>query len=85
MNRIIVDSNIIFSTLLKNNHPFADILCTGSHHFFSVNFAFVEIFKYKDKILKYSQLEESKVLVLLNRITKNINFYRIESIENEQK
>lgn len=83
MNRIIVDSNIIFSSLLKRNHPFSDLLCTSDNYFYSVNFAFIEIFKYKEKIIKYSQLTDNEVLDALHRVTKNINFFRHDAISND--
>jgi predicted nucleic acid-binding protein len=68
---VVVDSNIIFSMLLKNN-KFYNILKNENVKFIIPKFLFVEIFKYKEKIVKYSKLNDDEVLEILYDILKNI-------------
>ena len=44
---IVVDTNILFSTLLNHNAYYYDILVDKSLQFFIPKFAFVELFKDK--------------------------------------
>lgn len=81
--KIIVDTNIIFSTLLKSGYKFRDILFAGSDEFYSCKWAIAEIFKHKDKILKCSKLSEEILFETLHKIFKNIHFVNDELISNE--
>lgn len=83
--RIVVDSNIIFSALLMKNSKIRDILCRKNHHFYSPNYFFSEIFKYKEKIFKCTHLDEIDVFECLNRILENIQFVRGEVISKENR
>jgi len=81
--RIVVDSNIIFSALLTKNSSIRNILFSRDHLFFSPNFVFAEIFKYKEKIFKCSRLDEIELYEYLNRILENIQFVKAEVVSNE--
>ena len=72
--KIVVDSNIIFSSLLKNGEAFRDIFFSDSYKLYSCNFAIIEIFKYKEKILKYSKIDEPELLDRLYKVLKNVTF-----------
>ena len=78
---IVVDSNIIFSMLLKNNSLF-NVLENGEK-FIIPKFLFVEIFKYKEKISKYSKLDEEEIFEVLYEILKNVTIVDDELISNE--
>jgi predicted nucleic acid-binding protein len=71
---IVVDSNIIFSCLLKNN-KFFNFIIDSEENFIIPKFAIVEIFKYKEKIAKYSKLKEDEILEVFYKILKKIDIY----------
>jgi len=84
LKTVIVDTNILFSTLLGKNKAFRDALLTEKEiTFYSCKFAIVELFKYKEKIQKYSLLEEDAILELLYNILKKIKLIDEESLTDE--
>jgi len=83
--RVVVDSNIIFSALLLKNSRLRDILFKRNHRFYCPNYVFVEIFKYKEKILKYTRLNEVELYEYLNKILENIKFLKNEIISKENR
>ncbi len=72
---ITVDTNIIFSALLKNHSNYYDVLTNNSIHFLIPKFAFIELFKHKEKIVRYSEHADDEVLEILYGIMKNIQIY----------
>lgn len=72
--KIVADTNIIFSSLLKNGEAFRDIFFSDSYKIYSCNFAIIEIFKHKEKILKSSKIVEAELLDRLYKILKNVTF-----------
>lgn len=82
---VVVDTNIIFSALLPKSSKIRDILLKKEHRFYSPNYFFSEIFKYKEKILKYTQLNEVELYDYLNRILENIRFIRGEVVSKENR
>jgi len=83
--KIVVDSNIIFSSLLTKNSKLRDTLLKKNHHFYSPNYFFNEIFKYKEKILRFSKLDEVELYEYLSKILENIKFIRREVISKENR
>ena len=84
MKNIIVDTNILFSALIGKNKKLRDtILSPKEITLFSPKFAVVELFKYKDKIEKYSSLNEDEILELLHNLLKKINLFDEESLTDE--
>lgn len=71
---VVVDTNIIFSSLLSHKTFMAEVLLNKNIQFISPNFLFIEIFKHKEKILKYSKLSEDELLELFNLLLSNIQF-----------
>lgn len=74
MKPIIVDTNVVFSALLGKNKALRDKLLEMEHAFYSCKFIMVELFKYKEKIQRYSTLPEEAILELLYNLLKNIHF-----------
>ena len=72
---IVVDTNILFSTLLNRNDKYYDTLIKKSLHFMVPKFAFVELFKYKERITRYSKHADDEILEILYCIVKNIQIY----------
>lgn len=81
--RIIVDSNVIISSLLKNGKKFRDILYSNEYQFYSCNFLILEIFKHKETIIKYSNMPEENLLDELHKILKTINFINEQIISKK--
>jgi predicted nucleic acid-binding protein len=80
---IIVDTNIIFSALLNSNSNFASILLLGDYRFYIGELVLVELFKYKDKILKLSQLSEEDIISFYHILLRRINLYKEDLIDGE--
>lgn len=74
MNKIVVDTNIVFSALLNINSKIGQILIRGSkfYEFYSPSYISFEILKHKSKIKKLGRLNEKQFNQTLNLITKNI-------------
>lgn len=70
--KVVVDTNILFSALLRMPNEYATTILLSEHSFYSPKFVFVELFKHKEKIVKYSKLDEDELLELLHRLLKRI-------------
>ncbi len=83
---IIVDTNIIFSALLRNQTKFTEVLLSNEHEFFICEMVLVELFKYKEKITRLSGLSEDEVITLFQTLLKTLHLYKEEliSFENRQ-
>ena len=82
--KVIVDTNIMFSILLKDKSKERDVLFLSEDlEFFSCRFAIVELFKHKEKISKFSKLTEDEILTSLYKLLKIINFYNEDLISRE--
>ncbi len=84
--KIVVDTNIIFSSLLRNNHPFLEHILLSDFSFYSINDIFIEIYKYKEKIRNNSKLSEEDIIEVLNKIFGEIVLFNIDfiSIKNRK-
>lgn len=73
--KVVVDSNIIFSTLVHSENRVSRILFVEEEiEFFIPRIAIVEIFKYKEKILQAAQCEEAILLEQFHRVLKRLSF-----------
>ena len=70
--KLVVDTNVIFSALLKSGSKELYILKKSNFQFFIPKVVFIELFKYKEKILRYSNLTEDEILELLYVILESI-------------
>ncbi|OAG27018.1 PIN domain-containing protein [Thermodesulfatator autotrophicus] len=70
--KLVVDTNIIFSALLRKESKELLILKSSSFQFFTPKIVFIELFKYKEKILKYTHLQEDEVIELFQIIFEDI-------------
>ena len=80
---IIVDTNILFSVLLSGSSRFAKVLLNSKHHFFTCELAYIELFKWKEKIIKSSHLTNEQVLELLSICLRRVNLVKEEKISNQ--
>lgn len=84
---IVVDTNLIFSSLLSTSSSIREILFDKSIHFYAPNFIISEVFKHQRKMLKYTKLAEEEFFEYFNVIVENIDFVSIDhiSLESRQK
>ena len=71
MDKIVIDTNIVFSSLL-GNYKIIEFLMCESNKLFVPKIFFVEIFIQKEKLTKISKLSLSEVNEFLLLITKNL-------------
>ncbi len=80
---VIADTNILFSALLKTRSKFAEILLAAENDFFVCESVPVELFKYKEKIVKASALSEDGIIQLYHIYLKRIHLFKEELIRFE--
>jgi predicted nucleic acid-binding protein len=73
--KIIVDSGIIFSVLLNQRSFISDALFRKEFDFVMPEYAFIELFKNKEKITRFSRHNEEEILEILYKLLKNINIF----------
>ncbi len=78
---IIVDTNIIFSALLNTNSLFSITLLNSDYQFYVGELVIVELFKYKNKIVKLSRLSEEDLIKFYHILLRRINFYKEDLIQ----
>ncbi|NIM12197.1 MAG: DNA-binding protein [Candidatus Aminicenantes bacterium] len=73
--KIVVDTNIIFSSLVSQNSFLSDALFNKEVDFVMPKYAYIELFKYKEKILQASRHNEDEILELLYKLLKNVDIF----------
>lgn len=81
--KVVVDTNIIFSALLDHNSSFTDILTNSKIDFFIPKYAYIELFKYKEKIMKLTKHTLDEVLEILYLLMKRVDIFDEEIISGE--
>ena len=83
--KIVIDSNILFSALLKADAKLAELILNPSFTIqgFTCYFLYVELFKHKEKIVRLSSLEETDLLDVLYRLIRKITFVNETIIPDE--
>lgn len=71
--KLVVDSNIIFSSLLNPNSQIGEIILIQEHDFFVPEFCLKEIDKYQNKIIQLSNYNPKDYLRLRDLIFSKIN------------
>lgn len=83
MRKIVVDTNILFSSLRAKNSRLRRILEREDCRFYAPNFLMVEIFKHKERILNKSKVTEEEVYEILYQTLHKIIFISEETISLE--
>ena len=83
--KIIIDTNILFSALISTQSHLRDILLESEEEFYAPNYLFVELFRYKDKMMKYTKLSEEEMYEYLNILTEKIHFIQVDFISTENR
>ena len=86
MDTVVVDTNKVFSALLKPS-AIREVLFSSAYRFVAPNFISVEIFKHYPKILRYSIHSPEEIIELYKRLTDHIEFIAPSkiSLEHRQK
>ncbi|MBT4191822.1 MAG: hypothetical protein HOE11_00790 [Candidatus Diapherotrites archaeon] len=82
--RIIVDTNIILSALIKQGKT-RTILTNPLHEFYTIEFAIKEIRKYKKLVVKKSGLTEEEFEIILSLTMDNIKIIEKKRIKQKIK
>ena len=74
--KIVVDTNIIFSAILNPGSRIGKLLLNSKHHFqfYTCNFLKTELFKHRDKLLRLAKLNSRELDELEFLVSKNIIF-----------
>jgi predicted nucleic acid-binding protein len=72
--KAVIDTNIIFSSLLKKDSKVTKFLLDSSNEWYCCNYAFAELFKYKNRIESLSQLNFDDLLALMRILLAKIHF-----------
>ncbi len=80
MEKIVLDTNVLFRSLRSNNSRIRQILFRNDFDFYAPNFLITEIFKHKHRIVKASEGSEDVVYELLDKVLQRINFINEEAI-----
>jgi predicted nucleic acid-binding protein len=83
--RVIVDTNILFSSMLSSQTKFADILFTSGHQFYVCELVVVELFKHKEKIVRLSKLPEDDVVRLYHILLRRLTLYKEDLITPQHR
>lgn len=82
---IVVDTNILFSALLREPSNFTDILLHSDYELYVCEFVVIELFKRKDRLTRLSQLSEDEILHLLYTLLKRLNIFKEDLIRPEHR
>lgn len=83
--KVVLDTNILFSSLLVEESHLRDILLESDNQFYAPNYLFVELFRYKSKIEKHGKLSEESLYLYLQLILEKIHFVQIDLITDKNR
>lgn len=79
--KIIVDTNVVFSSLVNTNSVIAEIIIANSKlHFYSSEYLYLELDHHREKLKKVSKLSDEQLEVAKYRIFKHIECLSLEMI-----
>jgi predicted nucleic acid-binding protein len=83
--KLIVDTNLIFSSISKPDGRIAEIILNPNFHLQLTGcyFSYIELFKYKEKLIKASKLAELEFLDVMYQTLKRIHFFNEGMIPKE--
>lgn len=83
--RLVADTNIIFSILLRKNSQEFEILRRDDVEIFIPKFLIIEIFKHKEKMVKLSKLDDNEILEVYYHVLKYCQIFDEEDIPKNIK
>lgn len=83
MPTVVVDTNILFSALLRADTLFADTILQGEHRFVVNELVLTELFHHREKIAQVSRLSDESITQLYYRLIRRVELYREDLISPE--
>lgn len=80
---VVVDTNVIFSALLRRESRFAETLLRGEHRFHVCESVLVELFKHKEKILRLSRLADEDLVRFYHVLLRHLTLFKEDLIAPE--
>ncbi len=77
---VVVDANILFSALLSRGSSFGKTILESERPFLIGELVLTELFKHKERIVRYSRLSESEVVTFFYGLMREIEFYKEELV-----
>ncbi len=78
---VVVDTNILFSALLRQDSRFARIILGSTHLFYICESVIVELFKHKERIVRLSKLSEEDIVKLFYTLLRRVTVSKEELID----
>lgn len=79
---VVVDTNILFSALLRTRTRFTETLLQSEHSFYVCESVLVELFRRKEKILSLSQLTEDNLAHLYHVLLRRLHLQKEDLISS---
>ena len=81
--KVIIDSNVFFSSLLKSKNRFLDTISFDkTNEFVSCRLLILELFKHKEKIMKNSYLSEEEIYDLYYFLLCDVDLYNEKNLQS---
>lgn len=80
---IVVDTNILFSALLRKPSRFSEVILQSEHRFYVCESVLIEMFRHKERILRLSHLEEDELVQLYQILLRRLHVYKEDLIAPE--
>lgn len=77
---VVVDTNVLFSALLRKSARFTEVLLTSDRRFLINELVVVELFKHKEKIVRLSRLGDEDVVHLFYELMRELELYKEELV-----
>ena len=75
MEKIVLDTNLLFAALRSGNADFRAKLFSEEYTFYAPKYIIVEIFKHKERIVKNAKIQdENEIYEYLNEVLQRIHF-----------
>ncbi len=83
--KIVVDTNVIFSTLLNSNSNIGDLIFNSYEYFefYSCNYMRYEIQKHWERLIKISKLSDEQLQISFTQVISKLRFISEEIIPQE--
>ena len=85
VERVVVDSNVLFSALLKPQSRFAQTLLSLRYEFHIADLVLVELFKHEERILAGSRLSQDRLTAVFQSYIHRLHVYNINLLPPEHR
>jgi predicted nucleic acid-binding protein len=78
---VVIDTNILFSALLRRDSQFMRVILGSDRLFFICESTIVELFKHKERIVEISKLSEEEVIRLFYILLRHVTVSKEDLID----